>query len=150
MVRIAFEVREEGRQLHGVVLQEGRASTGGRAEVFVPGSVTWPTEGIGILTEHQTEPEIRAFPHRDELGRINIRARITDAIREAIASGKRFMSVEFKAIEERQTRAGVREILRAFVTDAALVSNPEYDTTAAEIRSSAPYWHSDREALRWL
>ena len=38
------------------------------------------------------------------------------------------MSVEFKAIEERQTRAGVREILRAFVTDAALVSNPEYDS----------------------
>ena len=69
MVRIAFEVREEGRQLFGDhSFRKGRAASGGRAEVFVPGSVTWPADGIGILTGHRTHPEIRAFPHRDASG----------------------------------------------------------------------------------
>ena len=44
------------------------------------------------------------------------------------------MSVEFHALEERTTAGGVREVLRAFVPDAALVAQPEYDTTVAEIR----------------
>ena len=149
MVPITFEIREDGRELRGVILQEGRAASGGRAEVFAPGSVTWPTEGVGILTDHLTEPEIRAFPHRDSMGRINVRARATDAIREAVAAGKRFMSVEFRAIDERRTKSGIREILRAYVDVAALVSNPEFDTTAAEVRSKgdgAPV----EELLRWL
>ena len=117
MVRIAFEVREQGGELHGVILQEGRAASGGRAEVFVPGSVTWPSEGVGILTAHRAEPEIRAFPHRDAMGRISIRARATEAIQQAIAAGKRFMSVEFRTLEERHTKAGVREILSAPYVD---------------------------------
>ena len=136
MVRIAFEVREKGNELHGIILQEGRAASGGRAEVFAPGSVTWPTDGVAILTEHRAEPEIRAFPHRDAMGRISIRARATDAIRKAIAAGKKYMSVEFRTIDERRTKAGIREILRAYVDAAALVANPEYDTTAAEVRSA--------------
>ena len=134
--RLTFEVREEGGELHGTILQEGRAASGGRAEVFAPGSVTWPADGVGILTEHRGEPETRAFPHRDPMGRISIRAQATDAIKDAIKSGKRFMSVEFRALDERKTKAGVREILRAYVAAAALVASPEYDSTAAEVRGT--------------
>ena len=148
MVRIAFEVREEGNELHGVILQEGRAASGGRVEVFAPGSVQWPSTGIGILTDHRVDPEIRAFPHRDSVGRINIRARATSAIREAIAAGKKWMSVEFRTIEERVTKGGIREILRAYVVNAALVANPEYDTTAAELRGSDP--RTPRAETLWL
>lgn len=144
MVRVAVEVREEGGELHGVILQEGRAASGGRAEVFAPGSVSWPAEGVGILTEHRGEAETRAFPHRDAMGRISIRARATDAIKQAISAGKRYMSVEFKALDERRTKGGVREVLRAYVDAAALVANPEYDSTEAEVRQR------DRRRRAWL
>ena len=101
MVQLTVEVREEGNELHGVILQEGRAASGGRAEVFAPGAVKWPADGVGILTEHRGAPETQAFPHRDQLGRINVRAQATAAIKDAISAGKRYMSVEFRAVDQR-------------------------------------------------
>ena len=133
-VRRAFEIREDGEHLHGVMVQEGRAASGGRRELFAPGSVQWPSTGVSILTEHLGSPETVAHPVRETDGRISLRTRATDAIRQAVAAGKRFMSVEFRSVEERTTAGGVREILSAFVPAVALVSNPEYDTTAAEVR----------------
>ena len=52
---VPVELREasEGPLLRGVVLQEGRAAQGGRAEVFAPLSVTWPANGIALLAEHR-------------------------------------------------------------------------------------------------
>ena len=133
------EVRDASRQgyeptLRGTMIQEGRAASGGRREVFVPESVEWPSEGVGILTEHRGAIEARAHPIRQRDGRITLTARATEAIRQAVENGKRFMSVEFRALDERTTRGGVREVLRAFVDAAALVSAPEYDTTTAEVR----------------
>lgn len=134
-MNIITEIRQSGNDLHGVIVQEGRAASGGRSELFAPGSIQWPSSGIGILTEHNGEAQTRAFPHRTQDGKINIRATATDKIKAAIDSGKRFMSVEFRALEERTTKGGIREILSAFVQDAALVSSPEYDVTTAEIRT---------------
>lgn len=132
-------MRDASRQgyeptLRGTMIQEGRAASGGRREVFVPESVEWPSEGVGILTEHRGAIEARAHPIRQRDGRITLTARATEAIRQAVENGKRFMSVEFRALDERTTRGGVREVLRAFVDAAALVSAPEYDTTTAEVR----------------
>ena len=143
---LTVEVREEGGELHGTILQEGRAASGGRAEVFAPGSVTWPAEGVGILAGHRGAELARAYPHRDKDGRITVRAQASDAIKATIASGKRFMSVEFRALDERTTKGGIREILRAFVDAAALVAKPEYDTTSAEVRSGT----GQRRLPRWL
>ena len=137
--RLTFSVEcraaEDGPVLSGVVLAEGRAATGGRAEVFAPGAVTWPPDGIGIATEHYGRPEVRAVPTRDEGGRIRIEARATPALFAAVQSGKRYLSVEFYALRETRTAGGVREIQRALVDQAALVSNPEYAQATAEIRS---------------
>ena len=140
--RLVFEVevRDASRPgyeptLRGTMIQEGRAASGGRREVFAPGSVEWPSEGVGILTEHRGAIEARAQPIRQRDGRITLAARATEAIRQAVENGKRYMSVEFRALEERTTQGGVREVLRAFVDAAALVSNPEYDTTTAELRA---------------
>ncbi|MYC99170.1 MAG: hypothetical protein F4X13_07865 [Gammaproteobacteria bacterium] len=131
------EVREgrHGKRLRGVMLQEGRAASGGRREVFAPGSVDWPSNGVGILTEHRGAVEVRSQPVRQGDGRIMVEAEATPAIRAAVEGGKRYMSVEFMAIEERTTQGGVREILSAFVPRAALVDRPEYDSTSAEVRS---------------
>ena len=139
-MRHVFEVEvrdaENGRpRLRGVMLTEGRAASGGRAEVFAPGAVRWPAEGVGILTRHHAEPEVHAQPVRHRDGRLEVIADATAAIREAVEAGRRFMSVEFVSLRERVTAGGVREILEALVPRAALVSDPEYDTTAAEVRS---------------
>ena len=146
----AAELRaaEDGEHLHAVLIQEGRAASGGRKELFVPGSVQWPAEGVGILTAHRAAPEVRAVPTREADGRISIVARATDAIREAVQAGRKWMSVEFHALEERTVASGVREVLQAFVPRAALVANPEYDTTAAEVREAERRAHWRR--IPWL
>ena len=148
MMRRTFEVevRDSARgrkRLHGVMLTEGRAASGGRAEVFAPGSVSWPAEGIGILTRHYGPVEARAQPVRNTGGELQVAADATPAIREAVEAGRRFMSVEFHALEERTTAGGVREILSAYVTAAALTDSPEYDSSGAEVR------HRKRRRL-WL
>ncbi len=135
------EVREASRAgyeptLHGIMLVEGRAASGGRRELFAPGSVTWPHDGVGITVGHHAEDvEARAHPTRQRDGRITLAARATAAIQKAVEDGAKFMSVEFLSLRERRTAGGVREILAALVPRAALVRNPEYDTTAAEVRS---------------
>lgn len=133
-----IEIRQaEGREpeLIGTILTEGRAASGGRAEVFAPGSVQWPGEGVEIAPSHAAGAESRAHPVRERDGRLTIRARATAALRAAVESGAKYMSIEFHALEQRVTAGGVREILRALVVRAALVSDPEYDTTAAELRN---------------
>ncbi|MXY79126.1 MAG: hypothetical protein F4Y94_05440 [Chloroflexi bacterium] len=70
---------------------------------------------------------------------IRIEAPATPAIREAVAGGKRFMSVEFVSLEERTTAGGIREIVRALVPDVALVTDPEYGQTAAELRQRGAF-----------
>lgn len=131
------EIRQaaEGGELHGVMLTEGRAASGGRAELFAPGSVQWPSEGVEIAPGHELATESRAHPVRQRDGRLTLRTRATDALRQAVESGRKYMSVEFHALKERRTQAGVREILTALVVRAALVKTPEYDTTAAEVRT---------------
>ena len=104
------------------MVTEGRASSGGRRELFAPGSVSWPSEGVGIQTFATTGTSRcgrSQFATQD--GRIEVRAEATDGIRAAIAEGRKWLSVEFVALEERTTKGGVREILRALVPFAALV-----------------------------
>ena len=140
MIHCEIEIREQaGREptLYGTIIQEGRAASGGRREVFAPGAIEWPSQGVGVLTEHRGAVESRGHVVRERDGRLTLTARATDGIREAVAAGKRFMSVEFVSREERTTKGGVREILRAFVDSAALVTAPEYDMTAAEVRKKA-------------
>ncbi|MYE00866.1 MAG: hypothetical protein F4Y03_06230 [Alphaproteobacteria bacterium] len=141
-VVVACECRAsaDGPMLRGVVLQEGRAASGGRAELFAPGSVQWPAEGIGILCEHRGAVETMAFPVRESDGRITVAVPATPAIFQAVKGGKRYLSVEFHALAEERTAAGVREIQSALVPRAALVRSPEYKQAAAEVRSRRKVW----------
>ena len=145
------EIREEqaGREptLRGVIIQEGRAASGGRAELFTPGAIEWPSEGVGVKTVHRGDIEVRGQVVRQRDGRLELTARATDAIRDAVAAGKRFLSVEFTSLQERVTKAGIREVQRAFVDSAALVEKPEYDMTTAEVRTAE---FDVERAYRWL
>ena len=133
---IPVELREasEGPTLRGVVLQEGRAAQGGRVELFSPFSVIWPANGIALLGEHRGSELARAVPTRDADGSLRIETRATPPILEAFATRKYF-SVEFHALQEVRTAGGVREITRALVDAAAMVSSPEYSQATAEIRA---------------
>ena len=124
---VPVELRESdgGPTLHGTVLQEGRAAQGGRAELFIPFSAVWPSDGIALLGEHRGVELARAVPTRAADGSLRIETPATPAILEAYATRK-FFSVEFHAISEVRTAGGVREITRALVESAAMVSSPEY------------------------
>ena len=126
------------------MVTEGRAASGGRRELFAPGSVSWPSEGVGISIGHHAPVEVRAHATRDRAGQIEVNGDATAAIVAAIGKGLRYLSVEFLSLEERTTAGGVREILAAFVPRAALTNDPEYDTTAAEVRAKA------RRPFVWL
>ena len=74
-ITIPIEVRDsaEGERLHGVLVQEGRASSGGRAEIFTPYSVEWPAEGVVVHPAHRDPKELgRALPTRHPNGEIRI------------------------------------------------------------------------------
>ena len=135
---VPVEVREasDGPMLSGTVLQEGRAAQGGRAEVFAPLSVVWPSDGIALLAEHHGSELARAVPTRDADGSLRIETPATAAILAAYET-RRYFSVEFHAIQEVRTAGGVREIQRALVDAAALVASPEYPNVKAEVRTSA-------------
>ena len=139
-VTVPIEVRDsdEGEKLHGILIQEGRASSGGRAEIFSPNSVEWPASGITIHPKHGDSTELgRAVPARHPNGEIRIAMRATPELRSAVASGRKYLSLEFFALQQLRTSAGVREILRAYVPSAALSLSPEYTQATVEIRNAA-------------
>lgn len=134
VVPIECRASDTGPKLRSVILTEGRAAAGGRAELFIPGSTDWPAAGIAIRTEHLGAVETRAVPTRDG-NAIRIEAEATPRLFAAVQGGAKFMSVEFHALSEQRTQAGVREVLSALVTGAIVTSTPEYEQTAAEVRT---------------
>ena len=97
--------------------------------------MVWPSTGIALLAEHRGAVLAHAVPVRGADGSLNIETPATPAILAAHATRKYF-SVEFHAISEVRTKAGVREITRALVESAALVIQAEYSQATAEIRSA--------------
>ena len=135
---IDIELRNEaGREpeLVATILSEGRASSGRLKEIFIPGSTTWPSTGVEITPGHGMAVEARAHPVRQPDGQLQVRTRVTPALRRAVEAGATSMSVEFYALESRTTKQGIREVIRGLVVRAALEKYPEFDTTHAEIRS---------------
>ena len=141
VVPVELRDADDGPRLAGTVLQEGRASAGGRAEVFAPLSVLWPSDGIKLLSEHFGTVLARAVPTRDADGSLRIETPATPEIRAAYET-RRYFSIEFQSLKEVKTLGGVREIQRAFMESAALVADPEYVQATAEIRarSSRRVW----------
>ena len=130
------EIRElkDGPMLHGVLIQEGRAASV-RPEVFAPGSLVWSATGIALRAKHLGAEDSRAIPTREANGEIRIAAPASAAIVAAFNEGRRFLSIEFHALQETRSKSGVREIQQAFLPAAALVSNPEYEQATAEVRA---------------
>ena len=135
-INCPVEVRESatGPVLRGVLIQEGRAASV-RAEVFAPLSLVWASEGVAIRAEHRGVEVARAIPTREANGEITIETPASAALVAAFNEGRKFLSIEFHAVQETRSAAGVREIQQAFLPGAALVADPEYVQATAEVRS---------------
>ena len=138
----SVEIREtDGRpRLVATLITEGTAARGGRAEVFEPHSITWPETGVDVLLEHRGAPETRAIPVREDGGQIRISVPATPAIVDAVRGGRDKASIEFHPVRETRTAGGVRAVQLAVVSAFALVRNPEYPATGAEIRTRGLRW----------
>ena len=134
---IPIEVREseDGPRLYGRIVQEGRAAVDSQhAELFAPGSINWPQNGIGVKTRHGQPIELRAMPTRAPDGSIMIAAKATPAIVKAVNDGLKGMSIEFRATEASVLPSGIREITSAFMESAALAREPVYGQGQVEVR----------------
>lgn len=141
---VPVSIRERKGGMIIQLIQEGRAATGGRTELFAPGSLIWDSTGIAVRTRHHAPSVGRAFPRRGEAGEISISIQRIPELVERYEQGARHASVEFVALEERTTQGGIREVQKALLTGVALTDNPEYDTSGVELRTRA------RRMIPWL
>ena len=132
-------------RLVGVLLPLGRVAAD-RREVFAPGSVTWPHNGMRLLREHLGRQVMRFTPI-EAGGELRIDAALPDTpegreAAELVRSGQRAgLSIEFHAVDDAMV-SGVREVRAAIVDAAALVDAGAYDQARAELRQRAErrYW----------
>ena len=131
--------------LQGIIIQEGRAARGGRAEVFAPGSCIWRPRGVELRNVHSSSPKSRILGHvlptRDADGNIRFEEPLTPTLR-TFAERANGLSLEFVPLTEHRTAAGVREIEQALVVAVAFTKRPEYWQAKAEMRAS-------RRERRW-
>lgn len=136
----ADESRTSPGRISGTLLQTGRVA-GDRQEVFTPGSVRWPYNGLRLLAEHRGRQVLRFKPVEDGTAlRIDEKLPDTSLGREIAAevrSGRKTnLSIEFHAIEDAIV-SGVREVRSALVDAVALVADGAYDQAVVEVREKA-------------
>ncbi|MCY3813971.1 MAG: HK97 family phage prohead protease [Gammaproteobacteria bacterium] len=156
-IRCAIEYRADQARLSpghlsGVLLTYGERARD-RREVFAPGSLSWPDDGVVLNLAHDRKrPVMRCTPlleGRDV--RIAFDLPDTTAGRDAavmVRNGTlRGFSAEFVAIDEGR-RDGLREIRAARLVGAGLVDDAAYGNSAEVRRSQLPPWK--RSAVLWL
>ena len=140
-IRAALEIRADesspGR-LVGTLIEVGRVA-GDRREVFTPGSVQWPANGVRLPAEHRGRQVMRFVP-KVEGSEIRIDHPLPDTalgreIAAEIRGGRKAgMSVEFYSTDAAQV-SGLREVRGALVDAVAVVESPAYRQARVEIRA---------------
>ena len=137
IVPIETRASESGPRVRATIIQEGRVAQGGRSELFAPGSLTWPENGIEIRTVHLGPAETRGVPERLPDGRIVVEAPATPAIFAGRAGRRTFRQhrVSFGGRNPggRRPRGNVGAVGRR----GAGAGSPEYGQTGVEVRSPA-------------
>ena len=144
-IRCSIELRadDDGRaspgRLVGTLITFGERA-GDRAELFEPGSLTWPESGIVLNRQHsRAAPVVRVIPQvvgnqvviDAPLLNTSAGRDIATEVRAGLLTG---LSIEFRAV--RQTWAGgVRRISQAVLKGAGLVDGPSYRGATVEVRA---------------
>ena len=127
-------------RLVGVLLPIGRVAVD-RQEIFTPGSVTFPSNGVRLLLEHRGRQVLRFVPI-ESAGEWRIDAELPDTpegreAAELVKSGRRpALSVEMYVLADQRV-SGVREVRSALVEATALCREGCYGQARAELRSRA-------------
>ena len=146
-IRCSIELRAaEGSpgRIVGTIIETGRVA-GDRPEIFTPGALQWPANGIRLLAEHRGRQIMRVTPTVDGTA-VRVDAALPDtAIGREVASEvragtKRGLSLEFHCTEEAQVQ-GVREVRGAIMDAAAVVADGAYSQARVEVREKKrPLW----------
>ena len=134
----ADETRQSPGRLFGTLLTYGERA-GDRAELFEPGALSWPADGVVLRRQH-----VRAAPIMRVVPELHGSVLIIDAPLPDTAAGRdtateirdglfRGLSVEFRAARERMA-GGVRRIQAAELRGAGLVDSPSYRGSRVEVR----------------
>ena len=168
-IRCDVELRDGGDdspgRLVGTIMRYGAAGVRGR-EVFAPGALKWPDNGIRIDLDHASSPArgsvqapiLRTLPEVSEDGaevRIDAPLPDTQAARDLatlmrsdppVYSG---LSVEFHALRDGYS-GGRRVITEARLDGAALTDAPAYPDTSVEVRTDEAGRAPLRGIWAWL
>ena len=143
-IEVRFEADPErmspGR-LEGVLMPYGQRAAD-RPEMFEPGALHWPADGVLLRAMHKRqEPIARFIPEASETEvRVSIQLPDTTAGRDAATNVRAGvlagLSVEFRAERERRDK-GLRVIERAELVGAGLVDSGAYAAATVEARGKA-------------
>ena len=143
-IRCKIELREDENRLgpgriYGVLMAYSERASD-RAEVFEPGSLSWPESGIVINRQHlRQSPILRCVPVVDG-NEVKIDSPLPDTtagrdcaaeVRSKLMTG---MSIEFRALKETFV-GGVRRISEAVLSAAAVVDAPSFAGSTVEVRA---------------
>ena len=126
---IELRESEAGPQIVGVLIQEGRAASV-RAEVFAPGSLVWASDGVAIRAAHLGAEDSRAIPTRHSNGEIRIAAPASPALVAAFNEGRKFLSIEFHAVQETRSAGGRAGNSTGFSSGRGASRRPRIQTSA--------------------
>jgi len=134
----ADQSRESPGRLTGTLMTYGERAAD-RNEVFEPGSLEWPDDGVVLRRQHNRgQPIMRVVPEVRG-GAVVVDAPLPDTqagrdaareVRDGLFGG---LSVEFRAALQAHA-GGLRRIKRAILTGAGLVDVPSYAGSAVEVR----------------
>ena len=153
-IRCSIELRQtEGKQHLFGILMPYNTEAKDRREVFEPGSLSWPEDGVILHRQHSRQaPIMRVFPivEGNEV-RIDQSLPDTSAGRDAAAEIRsglfKGLSVEFRAVREAIV-SGVRRISSARLVGAGLVDSPAYPGATVEARALAAQRATDRRHIQ--
>ena len=143
-IRMAVELRADesmsspGR-LTGTLMKYGERAAD-RAEIFEPGSLSWPSNGVLLRRQHSREAPIARVIPETRGNEVVLDHPLPDssAGRDAALEVRNgtlpALSVEFRATAQRYV-AGVRRISSALLTGAGLVDDPSYPGSHVEVRN---------------
>ena len=141
--RCAIELRADDTRsgpgrLTGTLITEGEQASD-RREVFLPGALSWPSEGIVLRRQHNRDSPITMIQPRREGNKIIVDENLPDTqagrdtaveIRAGLFKG---LSVEFVSKHEKFT-GGLRRIGGALLKGAGLVDTPSYSSALVSVR----------------
>ena len=142
-IRCAVELRADDSltspgRLVGTLLTYGERA-GDRAELFEPGALTWPADGIVLREMHDRKQAIMRVVPELRGDKVIIDSPLPDTQRGRDAAtmirNKTFRGLSLEFNSKRQRFAGgVRRIQSAALNGAGLVDDPSYTGSRVEVR----------------